>query len=499
MKPTSIVLMLFATLPCAHAASPQDVLSYHGTADRGGNFVMPGLTWEKAKSVHADENFRARFQGHMYAQPLYVRGSAQASADASMLVVATEDNGVHALDARTGDAIWTRSLGRNVARSMLPCGNISPLGVTGTPAIDETTGSLLLDAAIADSSGVHHRVFALSLKDGSVLPGWPVDVAEALRGRTPTFNARDQNQRGALAVLGGTVYVPFGGHFGDCGTYHGWVVGVRLSDPHQVSGWATRARGGGIWAPGGISIAGQSLFVATGNTFGASTWSDGEAVIRLSPDLRRSDNTRDFFAPRDWLALDERDADLGGSNPLPFDVEGGNGRQALMLALGKDGRTYLLDRENLGGIGGSLAIETITQAPIRTAPAVYLIGSDAFVALQAAGARCPLRKLVRGGDHELVVLRIAAGSPPTMSTAWCGAVQGAGSPIVTTSDGRSDPIVWILGAEGDNLLHGFRGDTGEPLFTSALPLAGIHHFQTLIAAGGRLYVGADGRVYAFTF
>jgi hypothetical protein len=73
MKPTSIVLMLFATLPCAHAASQQDVLAYHGTADRGGNFVMPGLTWEKAKSVHADENFRARFQGHMYAQPLYVR------------------------------------------------------------------------------------------------------------------------------------------------------------------------------------------------------------------------------------------------------------------------------------------------------------------------------------------------------------------------------------------------------------------------------------------
>jgi hypothetical protein len=57
----------------------------------------------------------------------------------------------------------------------------------------------------------------------------------------------------------------------------------------------------------------------------------------------------------------------------------------------------------------------------------------------------------------------------------------------------------MLGAEGDNHLHGFRGDTGEPLFTSPLPMAGIHHFQTLIAAGGRLYVGADGRVYAFAF
>jgi outer membrane protein assembly factor BamB len=96
---------------------------------------MPGLTWEKARSVHADENFRARFQGHVYAQPLYVHGSA----DAGMLVVATEDNGVHALDARTGGAIWTRSL----ARSMLPCGNLSPLGVTGTPMIGEREAELL--------------------------------------------------------------------------------------------------------------------------------------------------------------------------------------------------------------------------------------------------------------------------------------------------------------------------------------------------------------------
>jgi outer membrane protein assembly factor BamB len=83
-----------------------------------------------------------------------------------------------------------------------------------------------------------------------------------------------------------------------------------------------------------------------------------------------------------------------------------------------------------------------------------------------------------------------------MSTAWCGAVNGRGSPIVTTTDGRSEPIVWMLGAEGDNRLHAFRGDTGAPLFSSA-PLSGLRHFQTLIATQDRLYVGADGRVYAF--
>ena len=85
-----------------------------------------------------------------------------------------------------------------------------------------------------------------------------------------------------------------------------------------------------------------------------------------------------------------------------------------------------------------------------------------------------------------------------MSTAWCGAVRGRGAPMVTTTDGRSNPIVWIPGAEGDNRLHGFKGDSGEALFASE-PLAGLRRFQTLIATDDRLYVGADGRVHAFAF
>jgi peptidoglycan/xylan/chitin deacetylase (PgdA/CDA1 family) len=104
-----------------------------------------------------------------------------------------------------------------------------------------------------------------------------------------------------------------------------------------------------IWAPAGISAVGRSLFVATGNAFGASNWSDGEAVFRLSPDLRRSDDKRDYFAPPDWRSLDERDLDLGGTAPLPLTVN----NQPLILALGKDGRAYLLDQNNLGGMVGA--------------------------------------------------------------------------------------------------------------------------------------------------
>jgi outer membrane protein assembly factor BamB len=415
-----------------------------------------------------------------------------------VLIVATENDEVHAIDAKSGSQLWTRSLGRPVTLSTQPCGNIDPLGITGTPVIDEASQAVYLGATIGDASGAHHRVFALSLKDGAPLPGWPIDVAEALAAHGQHFNTRFQNQRGALAILGGRVYVPYGGHYGDCGDYLGWVVGLSLRDPRDIVSWSTRGRGGGIWAPGGISSDGRALFVATGNSIGTSTWSDGEAVFRLMPDLRHEERSQDFFAPSDWRALDERDADLGGSNPLPLNVSTGAGSKLLVLALGKDARGYLLDGNNLGGIGGSLASAVVSTRSIRTAPAGYPAADGVFVAFEGPGANCPTSR--SGGN--LTVLHIRAGSPPSLDTAWCGAFKGEGSPIVTTADGRANPIVWIVGAEGDGLLHGFRGDTGEPLFTgggSANAMTGLRHFQTLLAAGDRLYVGADGRIYAFAF
>jgi len=165
-----------------------------------------------------------------------------------------------------------------------------------------------------------------------------------------------------------------------------------------------------------------------------------------------------------------------------------------MLALGKDRKAYLLDRSNLGGIGGQLAADTVAKLRIITSPAEYPVGDDVFVAFLGTGAHCP----ESGAGHELTVLKIAKGMRPTMATGWCGALSGRGSPIATTTDGHSNPIVWVLGAEGDNRLHAFRGDTGEPIFSSE-PLSGLRRFQTLIATGDHLYVGADERIYSFSF
>jgi hypothetical protein len=236
--------------------------------------------------------------------------------------VATEGNEVLALDVRTGTQIWKRALGPPVPLSALPCGNISPLGVTGAPVIHEQRAKLYLDAAIMHATGPRHEIFALSLADGSIEPGWPLDVATALGA---SFAPSVQNQRGALALFEGKVFVPFSGHFGDCGAYHSFVVGVSVDVPGKVTSFLTRARGGGIWAQGGISGDGQSLFAVTGNTFGATGWGDGEAVLRLSFDLARPIESRDFFAPLDWRDLDRRDLDLGGTAAIPLDVPGADG------------------------------------------------------------------------------------------------------------------------------------------------------------------------------
>ncbi len=482
-------LVALALLSVASAHADPSVLTYHGALDRAGRYVVPGLTYERARGLRLDPSFHAAFHGKVYAQPLLWRRPGSSGGE---LIVATEDNEVFALDANSGAQVWKAALGRPVPLSALPCGNISPLGVTGAPVIDEQRATLYLDAAVMRANGPRHEIFALSLADGSIEPGWPVDVATALGG---SFDPTVQNQRGALALFDGKVFVPFSGHWGDCGAYHGFVVGVPIDEPGKVTSFSTRARGGGIWAQGGVSGDGQSLFAVTGNTFGATAWGDGEAVLRLSPDLPRPMESRDFFAPVDWRELDRRDLDLGGSAAIPLDVAGPHGARKLIFAIGKAGEAYLLDRDNLGGVGGALAAARAATNIAITSAAIWSAADGVFAVLQGDGAHCPPGEPADG----VIALKIRVDPAPAIETAWCGSVDGAGSPIVTTTDGRSDPIVWVVGAEGDNRLHAFRGESGEPLVSPPETLRGLHHFQTLIASDDRLYVAADGAIYAFAF
>ena len=479
----------------ATAGHQAAVLQHHNSAARSGLYISSTMTRAAAAGLHREAAFRVPLQGPTYAQPLF--WSAAHPGDRDLLLVATEQNQVSAVDALSGAVVWQRSLGSPVPLRALPCGNIDPLGITGTPVIDPASRTLFLDALTTPDGGrtKKHFIVALSIDDGSTRPGWPVDVSATVRTDTIRFDSALENQRGALALLAGTVYVPYGGHYGDCGAYHGWVVGVPLDRPGHPQAWVTRAQGGGVWAPGGLAADGAALYAATGNTFAASTWSDGEAVIRLRPGPIFSAQPADYFAPGDWRELDSTDTDLGGSGPVLVDVPGAR-PSSLVVSLGKNGDAYLLDRANLGGIGRPLAHRHVSDSAIINAAATYVTPAASYVVFRGRGSGCP-----SGQSGDLVALRLAATAPPSIGVAWCASAQGRGSPMVTTTDGRSEAIVWSVAAEGDNRLRGFDGETGRPVFGGGGPgdqLPLVRRFQTPIVADGRLVVAADNQLVVFT-
>lgn len=490
MKRVLAATLLLSTVSGFAVQASESVVTYHNSMTRQGDYVVPGLTSAAAAKMHPDKKFKATLSGHVYAQPLFWKPSG--SPDGAV-IAATESNRVYAVDGKTGAQIWMTQLAPEAHLSQLPCGDIDPIGVTGTPVIDPKAGVLYLDALTKKGTGVRHLVYALSLSDGKVLSNWPIDVEAVLKTKGITFSSATQGERSALLLFGGNLYVNYGGNFGDCGSYNGTVIQVDPATASITAHWATRANGGGIWAQGGIAGDGKDLFVTTGNTFNATTWMDGEAIIRLKPGLKHTTNSKDYFAPTNWQDLDNTDLDLGGTEALPIDIAvTGSSPAKRVLALGKDGNAYLVDRTNLGGIGGQLAEVSVSTGQIRTAPAVYSTSAGTMVAFNDPGSNTC-------SGPSITMLSLAASGNNQISEAWCQSFNGGGAPIITTTDGTSNPIVWVVGAEGDDVLHGYDATNGSVLYTGSQPLVGLHHFQTIVAANRHFYIGADNTVYAFTF
>ncbi len=464
------------------------VLEHHNGPTRSGVYVHPSFTRSAAVGIHLE--FIAPIEGVVNAQPLFLDGQGKGP---DMVLVTTELNQVFAIDASTGIQIWKRMLDPplpvQVLRDLLYefCGSIDPIGITGTPVIDESTRRIYFDLLTADETRyAKHLVYSLSLDDGSTLPGWPVDVGKSV----PGFRDLVENQRGALTLLNGRVYVPYGGHAADCADFRGWVVGISTDDT-SVNAWSTEVVGAGIWAPSGVASDGTSLFVATGNGLEITTWRGSEAIIRLDDGPTFSGLTADYYAPLDWRELDALDQDLGGSGAILVDVPQAKPRE-LVVALGKDGKAYLADRSNLGGIGGGLLAELVVGGSIITAPSTYTTPQGTYVTFggyYATGIHCP--------GENIVTLQIHPTSPLSISTAWCANVPWLGSTMVTTSDGTSESIVWVVGTKTDNRLYALDGDTGAVIATTDA-VGEVMRFSAAIEAKGRIYVGATDRLAAFT-
>ena len=462
-----------------------NVTQEHNHLSRDGLYIDSAFTRSAAANVKRDLNFNGTISSNVYAQPLYIEGGPSGKA---RVIVVTESNNVYALDALTGTVIWQRNVGPPVT-SGLPCGNISPLGITGTPVVSLASRALFFDAMI-DGATKKHFIYSLNIDTGAINPGWPVDVNATAMYNGMTFTSSIQNQRAALGLVNGVVYVPYCSHFGDCGTFHGWVVGVPVNNPSSVTAWATTAIGGGIWGHGGVASDGTNIFVITGNTFNTGgNWGGGEAIIRLQSGPIFSGSPSDYWAPPNWLLLDNGDIDLGGCGPVLIDVPRATPSQ-LVLALGKDGKAYLLNRNNLGGITAPVAIANVANSVRGQSAATYRTGQGTYF-------------VFRNGSSAVSAYKITATNPPAIVPAWTVSQNGQGSPWVTTTDGTNNSIVWVVGSGsgGDQRLHGYNGDTGAVVYAGGGAnelMSNTGKWNTGIVARGRIYFAASNKVYAFT-
>jgi hypothetical protein len=258
--------------------------------------------------------------------------------------------------------------------------------------------------------------------------------------------------------------------------------------------WATDAIGGAIWGVGGVASDGQNPFVTTGNTFNPPNWGGGEAVIRFLPGPIFSGSPSDYWVPLNWLDLDSFDWDLGSCGPLLMDVPRATPSR-LVVALGKNATAYLVNRDNLGGISAPIASSFVGGPGIIQAAATYRTQQSTYV-------------VFRLSNSILSAFRVTATNPPTIASGWSVTRQdgGCGSPFVTSTDGSDNMIVWVIGtagqgANGDQQLHGYDGNTGAVIYDGGGPselIPGTHSYSTTgIVARGRIYVAGDNKVYAF--
>jgi outer membrane protein assembly factor BamB len=476
---------------------PASVLEESKDDSRDGAYVDSQLTRAYASTLHVDTTFHATYDGVAYAEPLYVDG-LRPGVDA--IVVASWTNHVTALDASTGAILWDTILGQVVNPSSLACDQPTTqyYGIISTPIIDAATRTLYVES-FQEGCG-NHFVFALSMDDGSVRPGWPAAVGASVQGFVPGL----QHARAGLALMGGSVYVAFSGILFDCPGYNGWVVGISTTDPTQITSWSTTATQGGIW--GGIAVTGDTLFFSTGNsTAGQTTWGGQQAVFALPGTLEFDGSTKHYFTPSNWPSLDSRDLDLGSSTVVLFDLPGST-PTSLVAALGKGGVLHLLDQKNLGGHGtgngndgeGLFSAQvSIDNDGVKGRLTSYVTPKGRYVVGRTTGwgYGCP-----ETGHYDLIASRLLPGSPPRFTVAWCAESNGMGSPISTTTDGTSNAIVWSFAAQGNQHLYGFDGDTGKVVYDgggSGDIANGAWRFSAPIVAKGRVFVAGDGQVYAW--
>ncbi len=477
----------------------------------------PALSSTAVTSSKFGQLFSTALDGSVYAQPLVINGT---------VIVTTENASAYGINATTGAIEWHRKFGTPFAAATIGCSDLTPnLGSTATPVVDPATGTVYVTTRLETGTGglanAHWYLQAISAATGTEVSGFPVRIAG-----TPTdtpgvpFNESYSQNRPGLLLLGGTVYIGFAS---DCDftPYRGVVVGVSTTTK-KVTMWSDESGIGtdqnsqaGIWQSGGglVSDGPNRIILTTGNGVSPQPAGSGtppatlsESVIRLTVNANGSLTPAQFFAPSDAATLDANDEDFGSGGPIalpPADF-GTSAHPDLVVAVGKEGKIFLVDANHMGGFkqgpsGSNAALQQLGPfGGVWGHPAAYGGQGGWVYVLESAGGGY-LRALSYGLSGQGVPKLVSDGT----STGSFGYTSG--SPLVT-SNGTTpgSALVWVVYSSGPS------GNGAQLRAYDAIPTKGVMRllwsapigvapkFVTPTAWDGRVFVGTrGGRLLAF--
>jgi hypothetical protein len=440
---------------CSHAQV--DVLTQHNdNARTGANLRETVLTPANVNKAQFGMLFKRTVDDQLYTQPLVVTGVAVGGGTRDLVFVTTVNNSVYAFDANDSDAslpAWHVNFGTpaNVHSTDFGCLDINgQMGIIGTPVIDKERGVLYVVALTRAGpltgplSGFTQRLHALDLATGADLPESPVAI------NAEGFNALMQNQRPALMLANGMVYVGYASHC-DKEPYHGFLMAFDAKTLRLVTVLNTSPTGSeaSIWQSGqGPAVDEEgNVYVVTGNGSWDGVRNFSESFMKLTPQLK----LLDWFTPTNHFILDKHDDDLDSSGATL--IPGTH----LVLGGGKEGVLYTLDTRNLGHLGDEHAIQHFKATASHLHSLVFWQSARSGSLLYVWGQRDKAKVYKFDGNK--------VGETPWMMRDIPN--QGhPGAMLSLSANGNKDGILWAaIHATGDSwhesrsgILHAYDAD-----------------------------------------
>jgi regulation of enolase protein 1 (concanavalin A-like superfamily) len=528
----------FSTLAANPSATPIAVVTYHYDNTRQAQDTNETLlTPANVNTNTFGKLFSYTVDGYVYAEPLILTNlTIPGQGVHNVVFVATEHDSIYALDAdgnlgTNNGVLWKNNVGVSAICAGAPFGGrynggvgytdiVPEVGVTGTPVIDPKTGTIYVDAftrdIVGNTTNYNHRIHALDVTTGAERPYSPVIVAGSVPGKgvgsvgsVQTFSAVQHGARPALCLANGILVVTYAS-YADTDPYHGWVFaynatnlalkGIFNTTPNaSISAFGGNAAEGGIWqGGGGICVdTNNNLYFETGNgSFSANTNGGdyADTILKLSTTNTATTNNllvADYFTPNDQATLAANDTDLGSCGPLLLpDSAGSVAHPHLIVGVGKSGKIYLVDRDNMGhwqSGSDSQIVESFNGINGSWSPPAYWNNLLYFQASSAA--------LKEFSVSNASINQAAIATAP----ASFGSLNG--SPVIS-ANGANNGIVWVLNNNSGN-----SGSSGALYAYNALNISQELWDSTLMGsrdsagpgvkmttptvAGGKVYVGAQ--------